>query len=765
MWLHSTARGAEAGLVCTPGPSVMSRRERQRRRKRNSGSPIRRVIVLTAVFSIAGIALGVAGVAGWVVSVADSAPDINQLKPRDQGQVSEVIASDGSLLGYISSDILRVYASDNQIPKVLKNATIAIEDRRFYHHGGIDYQGILRAGVRDVFGGGGAIQGGSTLTMQLVRNIYLPYQLADTRSLKRKIIEAKLAEELEQKHAKNWILTQYLNDVDYGTLGGKTAVGVGAASQLYFDKPAAKLDLAQAALLAGLPQAPSQYNPFLAPDLARARRHEVLRAMLQSHYITAGQAARADASSLQTKRNNAYTLKREPYVFDYVKESLIKRYGLKAVERGGLKVYTTIDLKRQQEARQALLANEGQPGDPAAALVSIDPQTGHILAMATTSSYDQTNFDYATQAHRQTGSAFKVFSLMALIHDFHGDPNQTFYTSKELLPGWLPGYPSYHVQTSEKSYQGTISVAKATTISDNTVFAQLAQDVTLANVSATAHAMGITSPLTGFPSEALGAVSVSPLEMADAYATLASGGVHHDATAISKSRVRRRQRQRHRRHLQPTRIHRRRGLRRHPGAEDGDPERNRDRRGLRLSGSRQDRDDQQLHRRVLRRVHASARHRGVGRLSEVDDLDDRRQRARSGLRRDAGGADLARLHGAGEQRLLRRLPATDHAVQRHNVQRRVLGCAAGPTRQTRRRAAPERAPPPPEPPRRRRLTTTRVCTRIRRSTAPERERETATGTAEPAIGFGNGHQPSSGGAGVKHMVVPEHPRRDPRAPC
>ncbi len=512
----------------------MSRRDRQRRRKRNSGSPVRRVIVLTAVLTLAGVALGVAGVAGWVVSVADSAPDIAQLKPRDQGQVSEVIASDGSLLGYISSDILRVYASGKQIPKVLKNATIAIEDRRFYHHGGIDYQGILRAGVRDVFGGGGAIQGGSTLTMQLVRNIYLPYQLADTRSLKRKIIEAKLAEELEQKHSKNWILTQYLNDVDYGTLGGKTAVGVGAASQLYFDKPAAKLDLAQAALLAGLPQAPSQYNPFLAPNLARARRHEVLRAMLQSHYITAGQAARADAASLQTKRNNAYTLKREPYVFDYVKESLIKRYGLKTVERGGLKVYTTIDLKRQQEARQALLANEGQPGDPAAALVSIDPQTGHILAMATTSSYDQTNFDYATQARRQTGSAFKVFSLMALIHDFHGDPSQTFYTSKELVPGWLPGYPSYHVQTSEKSYQGTISVAKATTISDNTVFAQLAQDVTLAKVSATAHAMGITSPLTGFPSEALGAVSVSPLEMADAYATLASGGVHHDATAISK---------------------------------------------------------------------------------------------------------------------------------------------------------------------------------------------------------------------------------------
>ena len=490
--------------------------------------------MLTAVLSFAGIALGVAGVAGWVVSVANSAPDISQLKPRDPGQLSEVFASDGSLLGYISSDVLRTYVQNAEIPKVLKNATVAIEDRRFYHHGGIDYQGILRAGVRDVFGGGGAIQGGSTLTMQLVRNIYLPYQLADTRSLKRKIIEAKLAQELEQKHSKRWILTNYLNDVDYGTLGGKTAVGVGAASQLYFDKPADKLNLAQAALLAGLPQAPSQYNPFLAPDLARARRHEVLVAMVQSHYITAAQAARADASSLQTKRNNTYSLKREPYVFDYVKESLIKRFGLKTVEKGGLKVSTTIDLKRQQEARQALIANEGQPGDPAAALVSIDPTNGHILAMATNSNYAQTNFDYATQASRQTGSAFKVFSLLTLIHDYHGDPNQTYYTSKELLPGWLPGYPSYHVQTSEHSYLGSISVTKATTLSDNTVFAQLAQDLGIDKVTATAHAMGITSPLTGFPSEALGAVGVSPLEMADAYATLASGGVHHDPTAISR---------------------------------------------------------------------------------------------------------------------------------------------------------------------------------------------------------------------------------------
>jgi penicillin-binding protein 1A len=490
--------------------------------------------VLTILLLFVAAGLGVAGVAGWVVNVAESAPDINQLKPRDPGQLSEVYASDGSLLGYITSDTLRTYVSGHSIPHLLKNATIAIEDRRFYKHGGIDYEGILRAGVQDVFGSHKGIQGGSTLTMQLVRNIYLPYQLADTRSIKRKIIEAKLAQELEKKHSKNWILISYLNDVDYGTLGGKTAVGVGAASQMFFNKPVNRLNLAQAALLAGLPQAPSEYNPFLAPDLARARRHEVLKAMVQSHYITAAQADAADASPLQVQRNNTYGLKREPYVFDYVRDQLIKQYGLKTVEQGGLKVYTTIDLKRQQQARQAILNNEGQPGDPAAAVVTVDPNNGHILAMATGSNYDQTKFDYAAQAHRQTGSAFKVFALMTLIHDYHGDPDQTFYTSKELTPGWLPAYPTYHVQTAEQSYQGDISITKATTVSDNTVFAQLAQDLGMDKVTATAHAMGITSPLTNFPSEVLGAVAVSPLEMADAYATIASGGVHHPATAVSR---------------------------------------------------------------------------------------------------------------------------------------------------------------------------------------------------------------------------------------
>jgi len=513
----------------------MSRRERQRRRRRR-GSPFKRALLVFAMVLGSAIAIGVLGIVGWVVAVADSAPNINQLSPRDPGQVSEVFAADGTRLGYIHSDTLRAVVAGYQLPLILKRATVAIEDRRFWTHGGIDPEGIARAALKDALGGGEALQGGSTLTMQLVRNIYLPYQLADTRSLKVKIIEAKLADELENQRSKTWILDQYLNDVDYGTVGGQTAIGVGAASQTFFDKPVSQLDLAQAALLAGLPQAPSEYNPFEAPDLARARRHEVLAAMVQSHYITAAQAAAADRSSLQVKPNSTYGQVVEPYVFDYVKQALIQQFGLATVEKGGLKVYTTIDLDKQQQAREAILAHEGEPGDPAAALVSIDPSNGHILAMATSSSYGQTKFDYATQAHRQTGSAFKVFVLMTLIHDNDGDPNTTYYNSHELLPGWLPGYPTYEVQTAEHSYQGDISVTKATTLSDNTVYAQLDADVGPDKVRSTAYAMGITSHLDGLPAEGIGGlrIGVSPLEMADAYATLANDGVHIPPTAITK---------------------------------------------------------------------------------------------------------------------------------------------------------------------------------------------------------------------------------------
>jgi penicillin-binding protein 1A len=488
------------------------------------------------VLIVAGTALAVLAAIGWVVAVADSAPNINQLKPRNPGQVSEVFAANGQRLGFLQSPVLRTVVAGSLIPKSLKQATVAIEDRRFYQHGGIDVEAILRAGVKDVFGGGGSIQGGSTLTMQLVRNTYEPEKDLQSRNLKYKIIEAKLAEQLEHQHSKSWILVSYLNDVPYGTVGGQTAYGVAAASQMFFDKPVSQLDLPQVALLAGLPQAPSDYNPFLDAGAARTRRNEVLQAMVTSRYITQSQASAAEATGLEVKPNTYYTQRQQPYVLDYVEQVLDQKLGKKVVDQGGLKIYSTINLQDQEEARAAILDELDQTGDPAASVVTVNPLNGQIVAMANSTTYAQTEFDYATQAERQTGSAFKVFALMTLIHDYNGNPNTTYYLSHYLADGWLAGYPDYNVSTSEHTYQGRINITKATILSDNTVFAQLAADEGFDKLDAMAHAMGITSPLFGNPSEVIGGlkVGVSALQMADAYATVANGGYHIPPTVISK---------------------------------------------------------------------------------------------------------------------------------------------------------------------------------------------------------------------------------------
>jgi penicillin-binding protein 1A len=489
------------------------------------------VVILATLLLVGGIAAGVA-FAGWVVSVVQDTPNIDQLKPKPQGAVSTVYAADGTLLGFITGDTLRSPVTSGQIPLTMKRATVAIEDRRFYQHGGVDYVGIVRAAVKNVTTDRTA-QGGSTLTMQLVRNLYTP-QDRFQKTLKRKIAEAKLADQLEQEHTKGWILTSYLNNVPYGTVGGQTAIGVQAAARTFFDEPASQLTLAQAALLAGLPQAPSQYNPFDNPRIARGRRGEVLKAMVTAGYITQAQADTANAAPLGVRRGNYYAQRREQFVFDYVKQQLIEHYGREVVNEGGLKVYTTINLHFQQVARQAIAAHL-YAGGPAAALATVDPANGHILAMATSATYGPTVFNYASQAHRQPGSTFKVIDLMAAAR-MGIDPSTTYYDSHELLPGWLPQAPTWHVQTDSHSYAGSISLAAALPPSDNTVFAQLGADIGPDKIDQAAHDMGITSQLNGFYAEAIGGLKygVSPLEMADAYATVADGGWRNTVTAIAK---------------------------------------------------------------------------------------------------------------------------------------------------------------------------------------------------------------------------------------
>lgn len=497
---------------------------------------------MTGLLIVGAITIGGLAVAGWVVSVAQSAPDLSSLKAFVPGTPSQVFAADGSSLGYIYSTSLHNPVPSTTVPQILKEATIAIEDRRFYHHGALDYQGILRAAVKDALNPGNGLQGASTLTMQLVDNVYLSKKLRTSRNLRYKIIQARLAQQLEARHSKSWILSSYLNDVPYGTVGGVTAYGVGAAAETFFAKPVAKLTLAQAALLAGLPQAPSLYNPFIDAGAARQRRREVLQAMVGAGYITQAQADRTDRRRLEVRHDTTLTQRQQPYVFDYIQQAVARDLcprtptNCRKLTQGGLKVYTTIDLRKQALARQAILAHEGGPGQPASGLASVDPNNGHILAIASSADYSQTSFDYATQAHRQPGSSFKVFVLMTLIHDFHGDPNQTYYNSHFLAPGWLPSNPTYSVHTAELGYQGDISVTKATIASDNTVFAQIDSDVTPEKVRQTAYDMGVTTHLDAFPAEAIGGLrtGVTPLEMADAYSTLANGGSHVPVTIINK---------------------------------------------------------------------------------------------------------------------------------------------------------------------------------------------------------------------------------------
>ena len=479
------------------------------------------------------IAGGVA--ASWAVDVYESAPPLSSLKPVQKGRSSAIYAADGSLIGFIQAENIRQPVPGRAMPQTLREATVAIEDRNFFEHGALDYSAIVRAAWKDALAGGKPVQGASTITQQLVRNLYIHNP---EETIKRKLIEAHLAYEMEEAHSKDWILTAYLNTAPYGTVEGETAVGVEAAAQTYFGKPAKELDLTESALIAGLPQAPSEYNPFLDPHAALERRDEVLDAMHDEGYIDGAEYRQARHSGLGLSPGHKYRVIRDPFLFDLVQHELIDKYGLNTVRNGGLKAYTTIDPELQERAQEAVDSCGVcySEGGPAAALASVDPSNGEIVALASTEGYaSESEFNYAWQAKRQPGSSFKTYVLTTAIKQGI-DPDTTYYSGTSPMTLDIPGGGTWTVNNAEPFGGGTMSLASATWESVNVIFAQLDLDVGPESVTQTAHEMGIEAPLESVPAEAIGglAIGVTPLEMANGYATLASGGIHHEPTAISR---------------------------------------------------------------------------------------------------------------------------------------------------------------------------------------------------------------------------------------
>lgn len=484
---------------------MMVARDRKRRRK------MRKLPLLLLVLLLALIASVSAG-AGFVLAVTRDLPTLQAQDEYETAQTTKIFDSGSppTLLAELHGVENRVLVTGDAIPKHMRDAVVAIEDQRFYEHGGVDLMGILRALIADIRHGG-IVQGGSTITQQFIKNAFI----TDERTLNRKLKEAALAYQLEQRWSKDKILNEYLNIIYFG----EGAYGVEAAAQAYFGVSASQLSIAQAAMLAAIPKAPSHYSPRRYPEAALQRRNLVLNNMFQQEYVSAKQLQQALDEDLDLAAPQAASETEVPYWVALVREQLVAKYGSNTVLQGGLRVYTSIDLRKQRAAEKAVAGILNEPDDPSAALVSIDLETGRIVAMIGGSDFSEQQFNVAVQGNRQPGSAFKPFVLVTAL-----EQGMTPYTVYESGPATisLPN-KDWKVRSSDI---GSISLVQAITRSSNGVFARLIMDVGPKNVVETARRMGITAPLDPLPAIALGGLTtgVSPLEMASAYATLGTQG-------------------------------------------------------------------------------------------------------------------------------------------------------------------------------------------------------------------------------------------------
>lgn len=479
------------------------------------------------LFHIGLLAMGIMAAAGCLM-VFHIAQDLPKL-PSPLGRIIEtpqslIYAADGQVLIALGE---KTSVSLDMVSPDFLNAIVATEDHMFFEHHGVNKLRTFKALYTNLFESG-RIQGASTITQQLAKNLFFSFE----KTWQRKFKEMLVAFQIEQANTKEQILEAYVNQIHFGA----GAQGIEKAARIYFDKSAQDLTLPEASLLAGLPQSPTQYNPFRHYDEALARRRVVLNRMVAAGFITEDQAVGTDAirPELHDGRKDART---GSYFLDALIQELVNMYGEDVVYHGGIKVYSTMDPMRQADARTAVMEgmarldelmglDKGVGDKPQAALVAIDTASGAVKAMVGGRDYYASEFNRAVNSKRQAGSGFKPFLYYAALRDGKFHPASVFQDRPVAIP--INGAPDWYPQNFEKEFRGPMILKQALINSVNTIAAQLVADVGAAAVVDVAKVCGVKSPLKSVYSVALGTSDVSVMDMAAGFSTFASLGICHE---------------------------------------------------------------------------------------------------------------------------------------------------------------------------------------------------------------------------------------------
>ncbi len=506
-----------------------------RQKKRVYPQPIRRssslitylqdVGQVTAATLLGGTMIFSSILAGGLVGLAISfrnLPDVRILRNYVPSETSYIYDINGTLLYSLHDEANREVVDIDEVSPHLKRAVLAVEDSYFYTHNGINPSSVGRALMANLEAGS-TVEGGSTVTMQLVKNLFLTPE----RAVSRKLAEAVLALRLEQIFSKDEILEMYLNQVYWG----HNNYGVETAAQSYFNKSAKDLTLPEAAMMAGLIQAPENYSPFNNYQYTKQRQTIALNRMGQLGWITPEEEAAAKAAPLMVGEIKSFRSSIAPYVTEAAVQELKARFGNEAVVKGGMRVQTTIDLGLQRKAEEVVQRHHARIARMAdqMALVAVDPRTHFVKAMVGGVNYQESQFNRVTQAYRQPGSAFKPFVYYAAFATGRYTPASLVADTPVSYPD---GYRSYSPRNYDGGFMGNIPIRLALEVSRNVPAVKLGQAVGVNQIIEICRTLGIKSPMQPVTSLPLGAVDLSPMEMAGAYATFASNGWHADTTFI-----------------------------------------------------------------------------------------------------------------------------------------------------------------------------------------------------------------------------------------